>query len=83
MKIENNIIGKKDVDKDKNGENPPSNKTSWRLHNNDVSVERRKEVSVVRLPDVLLENRDDDLRGRNNGATTSYQYVSTSQTSLK
>ena len=39
-------------------------------------MERPKEVSVVRLPDVLLENREYDLRGRNNGVTTSHQYVS-------
>ena len=33
---------------------------------NDVSVESRQDVSVVRLHYVLLELRDDVLRGRNN-----------------
>ena len=33
---------------------------------NEVSVERRQEVSVVRLYDILWESRDDVSRGRNN-----------------
>ena len=46
---------------------------------NDVSMERRKDVSVECLHKVLLEHRDDVSRGRNNDV-----YVSTtSQTSLK
>ena len=33
---------------------------------NDVSVERRQHVLVVRLHDILLERRGDVSRGRNN-----------------
>ena len=35
---------------------------------NDVSMERRQDVSVVRLYDVLLERYNDDSKGRNNDA---------------
>ena len=33
---------------------------------NDVSVERRQDVSVVRLHNILLEGRDDVSKGLNN-----------------
>ena len=35
---------------------------------NDVSMERRQDVSVVRLYDVLLECHNDVSKGRNNDA---------------
>ena len=37
---------------------------------NDVSLEYRQGVSVVRLHDVLLEHRDDVLKGPNNDASS-------------
>ena len=36
---------------------------------NDVSMERRQDVSVVRLHHILLERREDISRGRNNGVS--------------
>ena len=52
----------------------PGIKTSWRRRNvpnetpNDVSMERRQDVSVVRLHGVLLERHNDVSKGRNNDA---------------
>ena len=59
------------VDLSKVSDVPPGNKMSWQRHNdvyvsNDVSMERRQDVSVVHLHDVLLESRDNVSRGRNN-----------------
>ena len=45
--------------------NPSDNKTSWQRCN-DFSVERRQDVSVVRLHDNLLERCGDVSRGHNN-----------------
>ena len=36
---------------------------------NDVSMERRQDVSMVRLNDILLERREDVSRGRNNNVS--------------
>ena len=45
---------------------------------NDFLMERRQDVSVVRLQNVLLERRDDVLGGRNSDVPSAM-----SQTSLK
>ena len=50
---------------------------------NDVSVERRQVASVVRLHEVLLERRDDVLRGRNNAVPSVRLHDISSKSEMK
>ena len=85
---------KKDVDKDKIGEEPPSNKTLWRSLNsvslyvpnktlNNVSLERHQAVSMVRLHYVLLERCDDVLKGRNNDVPSVHLHDNSRKSQMK
>ena len=77
---------KKDVDQDKNGENPPSNKTSVYVPNktlNDASLERCQDLSMVLLHYVLLERCDDVLKGRNNDVPSVHLHDDSSKSQMK
>ena len=50
---------------------------------NDVSVERRQVASVVRLHDVLLEHRDNVLRGLNNDVPSARLHDVSNKSQMK
>ena len=50
---------------------------------NDVSMERRQDVSVMRLHDVLLERRNDVSKGRNNYVPSLYLHDVSNKSQIK
>ena len=50
---------------------------------NNVSVERRQDISVVRLHNVLLKPRDGVLRGRNNDASSVRLHDASNKSQMK
>ena len=52
-------------------------------HTTDVSVERHKDVSVVRLHNILLERRDDVSKRRNNDVQSVWLLDASNKSRMK